>query len=127
MLENLGKPFDPSTKSVYDYYQDPGVGLYIPLYQREYSWDKDNIEQLLDDIARGVDNLLEMPDREVRFLGTIIAVKIGKNKIYPLDVRGLPASIENIIDGQQRLSTIAVFSTLLYRYIRVVALAFTRV
>ena len=117
MFDKIEKAFDPVTSSVYDYYQDPGVGLYIPLYQREYSWDGDNIDQLLDDLAKGVDNLIENPDREIRFLGTIIAVNIGPQQVYPLDRKALPGSIQNIIDGQQRLSTISLFSTLLYKYI----------
>ncbi len=117
MFDKIEKAFDPVTSSVYDYYQDPGVGLYIPLYQREYSWDSDNIDQLLDDLAKGVDNLIESPEREIRFLGTIIAVNIGAKQVRPLDRKALPGSVQNIIDGQQRLSTISLFSTLLYKYI----------
>jgi hypothetical protein len=100
--------------SVYDFFQKPGVGLYIPLYQREYSWDNDNIDQLLDDIGKGVEFLVNEDD-EIRFLGTIITVKENDpNNIQPLDRRGLPSTVELVIDGQQRLSTIALFSTVLY-------------
>lgn len=117
---DIDKAFNPETKSVYNYYQDPGVGFYIPLYQREYSWDKDNIDQLLDDLVNGVENLSYGVKNEIRFLGTIISVKvIDKRKIYPIDPKGLPSTIENIIDGQQRLSTIALFSTLLYKNIAI--------
>lgn len=56
-MRDIEKAFNPETKSVHTYYQSPGVGFYIPLYQREYSWDNDNIEQLLDDVAQGVDSL----------------------------------------------------------------------
>lgn len=110
--------FNPETKSVYSYYQNPGIGFYIPLYQREYSWDNDNIEQLLEDVSRGVEHLTDNPKDEIRFLGTIIAVTVvDKRKIYPIDPQGLPATIENIIDGQQRLSTISLFATLLFKHI----------
>lgn len=117
-MVDINKAFNPETKSVYAHYQSPGVGFYIPLYQREYSWDSDNIMQLLDDIAKGVENLAENPKDEIRFLGTIIAVKVlDSRNIYPRDPQGLPSTIEQIIDGQQRLSTIALFSTLLYKHI----------
>lgn len=113
----IDKAFNPETTNVYSFYQKPGVGLYIPLYQREYSWDKDNINQLLEDVSQGIFSITENRD-EIRFLGTVIAVQVrDKRSIYPLDPQGLPSLIENIIDGQQRLSTIALFSTLLYHQI----------
>ena len=113
---DIEKAFNPETKSVHSHYQSPGVGFYIPLYQREYSWDNANIDQLLDDLSRGVENMIDNPKDEIRFLGTIIAVKVmDKRSIYPRDPQGLPSSIENIIDGQQRLSTIALFATILHK------------
>lgn len=113
----IDKAFNPETTNVHGFYQKPGVGLYIPLYQREYSWDKDNIDQLLDDVAQGIFSITENKD-EIRFLGTVIAVQVqDKRSIYPIDPQGLPSLVENIIDGQQRLSTIALFSTLLYHHI----------
>jgi uncharacterized protein with ParB-like and HNH nuclease domain len=41
-MENLDfdKLFEPSNKSVLDFYRQSGVGYYIPDYQRDYSWDK---------------------------------------------------------------------------------------
>ena len=117
-MVNVEKAFTPVTSSVYVYYQRPGVGLYIPPYQRKYSWDDDNVEQLLDDISKGIESLIDDPEKEIRFLGTIIAVKLAdEDTIFPIDRHGLPQSIENIIDGQQRLSTISLFSTVLYKHI----------
>ena len=56
-MENLefDKLFEPSNKSVLDFFRQSGAGYYIPEYQRGYSWDKDNINQLLTDISDGVD------------------------------------------------------------------------
>ncbi len=118
MLE-IDQAFNTTGSSVYEFFQRPGIGLYIPLYQREYSWDKDNIEQLLDDISRGIERLAEGGNEdEIRFLGTIISVaEKDKNKIEPVDKRGLPSAIEKIIDGQQRLSTICLLATQLYKHI----------
>lgn len=101
---------------VYSFYQRPGVGFYIPLYQRQYSWDKDNVEQFLEDIEKGVEKLVEHQDAG-RFLGTIIEVAEDKKKVQPQDPKALPTAVEKIIDGQQRLTTIALLSTLLYKHI----------
>jgi uncharacterized protein with ParB-like and HNH nuclease domain len=115
---NIESAFRTENKSVFEYFQKPGVGFYIPLYQRDYSWDKGNVEQFLEDITSGVENLLDNEDNEIRFLGTIITVaEKDLSQIRPQDPKSLPTSIEKIIDGQQRLSTIALFSTLLHFHI----------
>jgi hypothetical protein len=119
---NIEKAFVTENRSVFDFFQQPGLGFYIPLYQREYSWDTDNIEQLLEDISKGIERLVEERDEnEVRFLGTIITVgEVNKNNIQPQDTQALPVKIDKLIDGQQRLSTIAIFATLLYKHITLV-------
>lgn len=115
---NVEQAFNTENRSVFEYYQRPGVGFYIPLYQREYSWDHSNIEQLLEDISKGIENIIEDDESEIRFLGTIITVtETDKNKVQPQDTRALPSSIEKIIDGQQRLSTISLLSALLVKHI----------
>ena len=112
---DFSNAFTPQCESVYDFFQKPGVGFYIPLYQRDYSWDDENIDQLMEDICRGVETLLE-DDNAIHFLGTVILVKEGNPKanIEPKDIRALPTSIYNVIDGQQRLSTMALLACLLY-------------
>ncbi len=118
---NIEKAFVTENRSVFDFYQQPGMGFYIPLYQREYSWDTDNIEQLLEDISKGIERLAEgNDDDEIRFLGTIITVaELNKNNIQPQDTQALPSRIDKLIDGQQRLTTISIFATLLYKYITI--------
>jgi len=120
---NIEKAFVTENRSVFDFFQQPGMGFYIPLYQREYSWDSDNIEQLLEDISKGIERLAEgIDDDEIRFLGTIITVaEINKNNIQPQDTQALPARIDKLIDGQQRLSTISIFATLLYKQLTLVS------
>ena len=116
----IDQAFNPETKSVHSFYQSPGIGFYIPLYQRPYSWDIDNIEQLLDDISKGVENMLINEKDEIRFLGTIITViETNKKSIEPQDPYGLPSSIENVIDGQQRISTISMLASELLFSIKV--------
>lgn len=115
---NIEKSFLTENRSVLDFLNQSGQGLYIPLYQRDYSWDSDNIEQLLEDLTRGIQRIAsgEVSDdnKEIRFLGTIITVvEPNRNHIYPVDIQALPSRIEKLIDGQQRISTIALMATLL--------------
>ena len=64
----------------------------VPIYQRAYAWQKDEIERLIDDIF----NIKE----KKYYIGTITVTK-RKNQIYEL------------IDGQQRITTLY----LLYIYL----------
>ena len=67
----------------------------IPIYQRSYSWDKKQCEQLWEDIVRaGSDEKIS-----VHFVGSIVYVEDGLSQVShqaPLLV----------IDGQQRLTTL---------------------
>ena len=115
---NIENSFLTENLSVLNFLNKSGQGLYIPLYQREYSWDSDNIEQLLEDLSRGIFRIAngEVSDdaKEIRFLGTIITVvEANRNNIYPVDPQAVPSRIEKLIDGQQRVSTIALMATLL--------------
>ena len=115
---NIEKSFLTDNRSVLDFLNQSGQGLYIPLYQRDYSWDSDNIEQLLEDLTRGIQRIVlkELHDdsKEIRFLGTIITVvEPNRDNIYPVDKQAVPSRIEKLIDGQQRVSTIALMATLL--------------
>lgn len=115
---DIATEFTTSTRKIAEFYEQAGLGFYIPLYQREYSWDKNNIDQLMDDICSGVECLLEH-DNEIRFMGTIIRVKetTPEKNVTPRDVRAIPTRIDNIIDGQQRISTISLLATLLYQHL----------
>ncbi|GAA8404440.1 hypothetical protein HpDR45_08110 [Helicobacter pylori] len=64
----------------------------IPIYQRVYSWKKEQCEQLWDDIIKigGNDKI------NGHFIGSILYVLDGNTPSSPL----------LIIDGQQRLTTI---------------------
>ena len=113
---DISKAFTTQGEPVCEFFQRPGVGFYIPLYQRDYTWNNENIDQLMEDICHGVE-VLAGDDDAIRFLGTVILVKENNPSanIQPRDNRALPTSIENIIDGQQRLSTIALLACLLYQ------------
>ncbi|GAA9751501.1 DUF262 and DUF1524 domain-containing protein [Helicobacter pylori] len=64
----------------------------IPIYQRVYSWEKEQCEQLWDDIIKiGGNDKMNM-----HFIGFILYVRVDDTHSSPL----------LIIDGQQRLTTI---------------------
>lgn len=116
MSVDISQAFITSSETISYFFQRPDLGYYIPLYQRPYSWDTENIEQLMSDIIRGVEALLDN-DNNIRFLGTVILVKESNPlaNIKPQDKRALPKNIDNVIDGQQRISTIALLACLLYQ------------
>jgi Protein of unknown function DUF262/Protein of unknown function (DUF1524) len=69
----------------------------IPDYQRPYAWGKDETLQLLDDLQRSLDRDTDEP----YFLGSVVLVK----------EKGVAAA--EVIDGQQRLTTLTVLFSVL--------------
>lgn len=63
----------------------------IPSYQRPYSWEKENIQQLLDDVWEA----FEGKDTEY-FIGSLITIQKERDRRY------------DVVDGQQRLTTLNV-------------------
>nr|WP_306264665.1 DUF262 domain-containing HNH endonuclease family protein [Pararhizobium sp. IMCC3301] len=61
----------------------------IPPYQRPYSWEKGNVEQLLDDAWEA----FKANDEEY-FIGSLITIERSKDELY------------EVVDGQQRLTTL---------------------
>ena len=118
--------FPSHVKTFEELFQPSATGYYIPNYQRMYSWNKLNVEQLLSDVITGTDRLVNSgnPDEEYRFLGTIITVTLPKTKamqeMHPVDHDAVPTAVSFIIDGQQRLSTLSIFAMVLYDYLSVI-------
>lgn len=69
----------------------------IPDYQRPYAWGRDETLQLLDDLQSSLDRDTDEP----YFLGSIVLVK----------EKGVPAA--EVIDGQQRLTTLTILFAVL--------------
>lgn len=76
--------------------QDSNYYYFIPKYQREYTWSKEQWEALFDDLA---DN------EEGYFIGSIICVNKNDSTQPRLEV----------IDGQQRLTTICLLLAAIYQ------------
>lgn len=77
------------------------IYFHIPIYQRPYSWDSSKLRRMMEDLHQG------LKDAEPMFLGTlqfsspVILDEQGKKKSY------------DVIDGQQRLTTLMIFLLLL--------------
>ena len=76
----------------------------IPIYQRNYSWDEKQCQQLWDDIMRvGTNDSIS-----VHFIGSIVYVQGGHSSVT------LEAPLL-VIDGQQRLTTLTILLEALAR------------
>lgn len=64
--------------------------LKIPPYQRPYKWDEKHVTQLLDDIYEHI-----IIQEKTYRIGSVILHEVNKNEL-------------NIVDGQQRLTTISI-------------------
>lgn len=71
-------------------FHDPGAVYVVPIYQRNYAWQGDQIEILLQDIKDALDD-----GKKNYFLGNLVVTRRHET----------PARFE-VIDGQQRLTTL---------------------
>ena len=75
---------------------ETNIHINLPLYQREYSWQKEQWKELWDDILEiGSDDT-----RKSYFVGSIVY----QDKAGVIGSHSLPSL--NIIDGQQRITTL---------------------
>ena len=72
------------------YYVNSGTVIYykIPIYQRNYAWERDEISALIKDIYDSM-----VIDKPIYYIGTLVTFKRDEN-------------VFEFIDGQQRLTTI---------------------
>lgn len=86
----ISQLFDPNSRIVYS----------IPRYQREYTWGKNDWENLFDDVFENAPGY---------FLGSIICINQSTDA---LSVQKL-----EVIDGQQRLTTLSLLFAAVYCYL----------
>ena len=97
-------------KPVSDILGNTDIGLInIPIFQRPYSWTKDEISQFVADL----DNCLMNEDQR-HFYGLIVYVSNQKNN-----------KIIDVIDGQQRLTTITILLSIIRDLLEDYALNYT--
>lgn len=82
----------------------------IPRYQREYSWEKEQLEDFYSDIISNIREENGSYSTQEYFFGTVMLVGNMDKPNIPIE----------IIDGQQRITTITIFlsvlSNVLYNY-----------
>jgi len=111
--------FEANSRSIRELLCERGLGLYIPPYQRNYSWKKDDVMKLMNDILHGLNKLLTSKD-SFTFLGTIITIHDTNNvTVHPYVKQHLPGKILAIIDGQQRLTTLLMLCIALHNRITI--------
>ncbi len=108
---DLHKEYNSSGESVQDLFDSTEEGFFVPLYQREYTWEEENINQLFDDLVLGTRELSDS-DSATTFLGTAILTSLSdrKQSVKPGDSRAQPTAVQVVIDGQQRISTLSLLS-----------------
>ena len=93
MIQTVNKyPIDEILK------KDASFYYVIPKYQREYTWSYKEWDALYDDITENLEGY---------FIGSIICINTGDSTYPRLEV----------IDGQQRLTTLCLFLLALYHHL----------
>jgi hypothetical protein len=87
-MEN--KRLDPRLLTIGDLFGEADAAYIVPIYQRNYAWQAEQIEQLLRDIRDAIHD-----GESGYFLGNLVVTELQK----------APGSFE-VIDGQQRLTTL---------------------
>ncbi|WP_423917899.1 DUF262 domain-containing protein [Candidatus Poriferisodalis sp.] len=114
VIKKLSDVFEAYPKSTADFMRERGQCFYIPAYQRPFSWGRENIERLVDDIVHGLDQLLQRNDATT-FIGTLITIHdTAYTTIDPLVRAQVPSKVMTVIDGQQRLTTLLLVNMVLH-------------
>lgn len=117
MAVRIDDIFSTYATSVREFLIENGQGCYIPVYQRPYSWDRNDIKRLCDDTLNGLHQLLLRRDA-TSFIGTIIAIHDNEYRtVEPIYKNDLPQKVMTIIDGQQRICTAIMLNIALHNYI----------
>lgn len=72
----------------------------IPKYQRSYAWEKQNVRDLFEDIQEALDT------KANHYIGTVVLAKSDRGDVF------------NIVDGQQRITTIVLFISVIIRKLK---------
>ena len=86
----ISQLFDPESNVIYS----------VPMYQREYTWNKGQWETLFDDVYENENGY---------FLGSIICINQSDDALQSQQLE--------VVDGQQRLTTISILFAAVYGYL----------
>ncbi|MGU1251452.1 GmrSD restriction endonuclease domain-containing protein [Pseudomonas aeruginosa] len=106
----MAQPFKHDAASLLDFFSQSGRGFYVPYYQRNYSWDGENATKLIEDIFSSIKRTLTKPENSI-FLGTVILhdEKNVQTSVHT-DTPNLLTKVANVVDGQQRITSIAILA-----------------
>lgn len=90
----MEEPFKPLSLSVRELFGNADALYKIPVYQRPYKWEDEEVDKLWDDVYEAYDN-----GEENYFLGSIITAKPRDNE---------NSAYSDIVDGQQRITTLMI-------------------
>ena len=104
--------FEAQTSSLWETFMahNSSAGYKVPEYQREYTWDRDNIDRLLEDCLNGFSRLAQPGNQGFTFLGSIILTRGGHESTFD----GVSLWV---IDGQQRLTSLILTACSLFQLI----------
>lgn len=126
MAVDANSIFKAVSKTPQELLSDTGLGLYIPSYQRPYSWDKNKVSRLIEDLGHGVKTLLKHDD-SFTFLGTVITIHDTNNvTVQPIVKEDVPSKVLTVIDGQQRMTTLLILCLALHNQIQLFQKTFLR-
>ena len=91
--------YEVKEHSVEDLLSPAGVTFEVPTFQRRFSWGREEVEELLDDLYGNDDWLSKQGEALPYFLGSIVLA------------RGNGADL--VLDGQQRLTTVSLLIAVL--------------
>lgn len=79
----------------------------VPIYQRNYAWGETEIEQLLDDVS----DYASKPNAKDYYIGTLV--------VYTETAQQTGQKQWQVVDGQQRLTTLTLLGAVLRKHIEV--------
>ncbi|MCD0485985.1 DUF262 domain-containing protein [Streptacidiphilus sp. ASG 303] len=82
----------------------------VPLYQRTYSWGREQLERLWDDVSELVEQQLDGGEPSAHFLGSVV--------LAPGQIQAGGVQRWLVVDGQQRLTTLMLAFTALRDHFR---------
>jgi hypothetical protein len=110
--------FKAESKSVATLLNGAGECFYIPAYQRQYTWQTEDVQRLVESAATGLLDLFH-DESAFTFLGTTITIVDSRHETVQPHFQGeLPAKVHLVIDGQQRLTTITLLLLALHKNMR---------
>ncbi len=96
---------------IIDFFSQEKIPYYIPIYQRNYNWTFENeVTQLLDDLEEFSD---KSKDNSIYYLGNVIVKHNNQSGNFH-------DSKYELIDGQQRITTMLIIVKVLYDLINVI-------